>query len=398
MRIDVDSDLRTIHPGTTAISIYCPFKLLNRVLLAAVLVAPQLSAQVFYPKRVLSSASAGYLESRVKGDWFRGSGVIARDPKLVYSCCHLFYENGVWATEYKFYPAFDGRELPESGAGISPRGFHYFRNYSENADVYRGDSEMAFAYDFTVLYGLEPFGPAVGWWRNGSAALGSSRFKRIVGYPEDIEFTGASGFTFQHATDWFRNRAWRTYGDYHSFNGVSTGGGTSGGPVFVQDDAANELLAGILVSGSATTAGVYALNDSSNSMASAALGLPKITRTFGNNEAVLLPDAGRTPVVRETTTSGFAENIMELKFSVAIATSRRGDLSVWLRSPGGRIRWISKPSASNARNLMIHNEVLTSNFRGDDSNGLWQLRMRDAKVKNRATFRNFSLVVTAIGE
>lgn len=324
--------------------------------------------------------------------------MIARDPKLVYSCCHLFYENGVWAAEYQFYPAFDGREPPESGTGISPRGFHYFRNYSENVDAYRGDSEMAFAYDFTVLYGLESFGPAVGWWQNGSAALSSSRFKRIVGYPEDIEFTGDPGFTFQHATPWFANRAWRTFGDYHSFDGVSTGGGNSGGPVFVQDDANNELLAGILVSGSATTAGVYALNDSSHSMASAALGLPKITRTFGNSEAVLLPDAGRTAVLRETVTSGFSENIMELKFSVAIATPRRGDLSVWLRSPGGRIRWINKPSASNARNLMISNEVLTTNFRGDASNGIWQLRMRDAKVKNRATFKNFSLAVTAIGE
>lgn len=398
MRDDISSVLQTIHPGTTAIFTIRPSKILYLACLAAGLAAPQASAQVFFPKRTLSSTSTGYLESRVRGVWFRGSGVIARDPKLVYSCGHLFYENGVWATAYEFYPAYDGREAPEAGSGMSPRGFHYFRNYSDNVDAYRGDSEMAFAYDFTVLYGLEPFGPAVGWWQNGSAALTSNRFKRIVGYPEDLEFTGDPGFTFQHATDWFRNKAWRTYGDYHSFDRVSTGGGTSGGPVFVQDDSNNELLAGILVSGSATTAGVYALNDSSHSMASAALGLPTITRTFGNYDATSLPDAGRIPVVRETTTSGFSENIMDLKFSVSIATPRRGDLSVWLRSPGGRIRWINKPSTSNASNLMIRNEVLTRNFRGDASNGVWQLRMRDAKSSNRAAFKNFSLTVTAIGE
>lgn len=351
------------------------------------------------PKPELYDTSTGYLESRVRGVWYRGSGVIARDPKLVYSCCHLFYENGVWATEYEFYPGYHGPNPPATGGGISPRGFHYFSNYAARADASNGESEMSFASDFTVLFGLEPFGPAVAWWRDGAAALTSSRAKRIVGYPEEIEFSRAPGFSYQHATDWFRKSAWQTYGDYFSFDGVSTGGGNSGGPIFVEDDAANpKSLAGILVSGSASTAGVYALNPSSNSMASAALGIESVTRIFGNSESVRIADGGATPVLRETTVSGFAEEITDLKFSVSITTPRRGDLKVWLRSPSGRIRWISKPSANEVGNLTIRNEVLTRNFRGDAPNGVWSLRIRDTKQVNRATFNNFSLAITAVGE
>ena len=382
----------------TTISTKHPFQTLGLTCLAA-LATPLVSAQVVIPKRGLTDTSTGYLESRVNGVWFRGSGVIARDPKLVFSCCHLFYENGVWATEYEFYPAYDGRDAPQSGSGISPRGFHYFSNYPSSANPTNGSSPTSFASDFTILYATEPFGPAVGWWRDGAAALTSPRAKRIVGYPEEIEFTRAPGFTYQHATDPFARRAWQTLDDYYSFDGVSTGGGSSGGPVFVQDDAGNPTsLAGILVSGSETTAGVYALNPSSNAMASSALGFASITRTFGNSESVRLADGGPTTALRETTVSGFAEEITELKFSVSISTPRRGDLKVWLRSPSGRIRWINKPSASDVGSLVIRNEILTRSFRGDAPNGVWQLRMRDTKQKNRATFNNFSLAITAVGE
>jgi hypothetical protein len=352
---------------------------------------------VVYPKRGLFDQSTGFLESYVAGDWYRGSGVVARDPKLIYSCGHLFYDNGVWATDYLFYRAYHDSSYPDPADAAAPRGFRYFTSYSDNANVYGPDSARSFAYDFTVFYGANSFGPAVGWWPDAGAILRSDRPKRIAGYPTRIEYTGEPGQSYQYATDWFNNTASRVNGAYHSFNRVSTGGGTSGGPVFVWDAASSDYhLGGILVSGSTTTAGVYALNEASNSMASAALGIEGVARTFSNDQAVRLPDAGRT-VTRSTTASGFSETISGLKFSLSVSTPRRGDLDIYLRSPSGRIRWVNKRSANGNSNIEINQANYTAAFRGLAANGVWQLKMRDVVPRNRAKFHRFSVSITANG-
>ena len=363
------------------------------------LTAPHASAEVYYSKRGLFDQSTGYVESLVGGEWYRGSGVIARDPKLIYSCGHVLYENGVWATDYLFYRAYNSRYTPDASTGVSPRGFRYFSNYSDNADTYGPNSARAFAYDFTVFYGTEPFGEAVGWWQDGGAALRSDQLKQIVGYPTSVEYTGERGYCYQYGTDWFTNKAAQTRDAYHTFNNVSTGGGNSGGPVFVKDaGGTGYFLGGILVSGSYSTAGVYALNDSSNSMASAALGIKEVTLTFANTSSVMLPDASSTYVTRKATASGFTDNITGLKFSTSITTPRRGDLDVYLKSPSGRIRWIHKASTETADNIVIKDADYSTKFRGYAANGEWKLRMRDVTARNRATFNSFSVSVSAPGE
>jgi Proprotein convertase P-domain len=356
------------------------------------------SAAVYYSKRLLFDHSTGYMESYVGRDWYRGSAVVARDSRLIYSCGHLFFDNGVWATDYEFYRAYNSNSPPDPANGASPRGFRYFTSYADNANAYGGDSSRAFAYDFTVFYGPNSFGPAVGYWADGGAVLRSSRQKRIVGYPANIEYTGASGRSYQYATDWFTNRGYSIRDAYHGFDKVSTGEGNSGGPVFVMNAAGDAyFLGGILVSGSYDTAGVYALNASSNSMASAALGLKSVTATFSNTDSILLPDAGTSYSTRTTTASGFSENITGLKCSVSITTPRSGDLNVYLKSPSGRVRWVHKASTSTADNLVVNQADYTTTFRGYAANGVWQLRMRDTLANNQATFNQFSVTVTAPG-
>ncbi|MES2920472.1 MAG: proprotein convertase P-domain-containing protein [Verrucomicrobiota bacterium] len=353
----------------------------------------------YYIQRAHVDSSTGYLESYVDRDWYRGSGVVARDSRLIYSCGHLFYENGVWATDYEFYRNYSNYYPPEPGTGSKPRGFHYFTNYSDNVNFYGGDSSRAFAYDFTVFYGPDSFGPAAGHWADGGAVLRSSREKRIVGYPATIEHTGARGYSYQYATDWFPLRAYQIRAAYHGFDDVSTGEGTSGGPVFVRDTTSDDYsLAGILVSGSYNTAGVYALNSSSNAMASAALGLQSVTQTFSNTSAFQLPDADSGFSTRKTTASGFADTVTGLKFSLSMTTPRRGDLDVYLRSPSGRIRWVNKASSNTADNLVVNEANYSSTFRGYAANGVWQVKMRDSRVRNRAAFHQFSVSVTAYAE
>lgn len=394
MRLDNCPAFQTFYPELS-ISMHLPFR---AGFLAALLILPesQGAATVYYPKRLLFDSSTGYMDSYVGKSWYRGSAVVARDSRLIYSCGHLFFDNGVWATDYEFYRGYDGYYSPDPKKGASPRGFRYFTSYADNVNAYGGDSSRTFAYDFTVFYGPDSFGPAVECWTDGGAALRSDQEKRIVGYPARIEYTGASGRSYQHATDWFTLRGYSIRGAYHGFDNASTGEGNSGGPVFVMNAAGDAYsLGGILVSGSYDTAGVYALNDSSDSMASAALGIRSVSGTFRNTDSLRLPDAGTSYSTRATTASGFSGNLTGLKFSTRITTPRRGDLNVYLKSPTGRIRWIYKASTSTADNLVVNQADYAATFRGYAANGVWQLKMRDTRATNRATFDQFSVTVTA---
>lgn len=354
--------------------------------------------QVAYSKIGYFDESTGYIQSEVNGGWFRGSGVVTRDSKLIYSCGHVFYEDGIWATDHVFHRAYHSRDTPYQENGASPRGFRYFSAYSTNVDAYGTASSQAYTYDFTILYG-DGFGPAVGWWDNGAEALKSNRWKNIVGYPSVVDYTGEEGYGYQHNTDWFSNRSKSIRAPYHLFDGVSTGGGNSGGPVFVWDDATDKYyLGGILVSGEATVAGVYALNDSSQSMSDSALGLEPVTRTFSNTRATAIPDGKATYTTRSLQVSGFNGNVDQLRFSIAIKTARRGDLDVYLRSPSGRIQWVSKKSGSRASGLRLNNTNYSATFKGAAANGNWQLRVRDSVRGNRARLNQFSITVTGLAE
>ena len=361
------------------------------------ILAARAEAQVVYPKRALVDLSTGYLESYVAGDWYTGSGVIARDSRLVYSCGHLFYEDGVWATDYLFYPGYNDSSSPDPSRGIAPRGFRYFTSYANNVKVYGSSSSRAFAYDFTVFYRSSPFGTAIATAADGRAALVSDELKRIVGYPSSIDFTRARGYSYQHATDWFTNQAYPLRGSYYGFDGVSTGPGNSGGPVFVQDTGAETYsLAGILVSGSYSTAGAYALDAAAEAMANSALGASgSVQQVYRNTSSRRLPDAARGYVNRRVDAAGFTGNISDLTFNMKITTPRRGDLDVYLQSPSGRIRWINKKSRNNNRNLVVKKADYSANFRGLAANGPWRLKMRDSVRKNRAVFEQFSISINA---
>ncbi|NJM36618.1 MAG: hypothetical protein HC845_01385 [Akkermansiaceae bacterium] len=143
-------------------------------------------AQQIYPIPGLVDESTGYLEAIVGGQsFFRGSGIVARDPKLIYSCAHLFYEDGKWATGYLFYRAWHSDTYPNDDQGVAPRGLRYFTSYSENANSEGPNDEKTFAVDFSVLYGNSEFGPAKATSPDAGASIRSSTSKRIIGYPQN---------------------------------------------------------------------------------------------------------------------------------------------------------------------------------------------------------------------
>lgn len=350
--------------------------------------------QVYYPLPGLVDESTGFMESYVAGGWYRGSAVIARDPKLLYSCAHLFYESGKWATDYYFHRAYYGKDYPRRRDGVSPRGLLNFTSYSSGVKAHGSSSKQAFASDFTILYGNSGFGPAVGWWPLGSPVLRSANLKRVIGYPAKIDYTGKSGRSYQHATEWFNYAARREYGAYHGFDNVSTGPGNSGGPVFVQDEETGlDYLAGILVSGARKSAGVVALNDSTDAMADSALAEADTAVSMSNSAPFELADASGSFASVPLESAGSSGSVKQLKLSLSVKTARPGDLEIYLKSPGGRMRWIARHPGGSAADLTITGADYSDTFRGCAEAGTWEVRLRDVAAGVSATFESCSLEI-----
>lgn len=351
---------------------------------------------VVYPRPGLANASTGLVESFVAGGWYRGSGVVARDPRLIYSCAHVFHDRGRWATDYRFYRGYHGRAEPAPWQGSSPRGLFYFTSYARAVRLAGSDSNRAFAADFTIMYGNRSFGPAARALVDGVPLLRSARAKRIVGYPSEIDFTGADGFNYQHATPWFSKRAWQLFGAFHDFIGVSTGAGNSGGSVFVRDGAGGQALAGILVSGSYDTAGVVALDPAKNVLATRALGEQGRTRVFANSKAGSLPDGDGRFLIREIEVAGIPGSISELRLDLSVRAAPETDVEAYLRSPDGRVRWVAKKGTVDPGGVVLDSADFTVDFSGQSANGTWSLWIRDAKPGFPTVFENAALRITAL--
>lgn len=365
-----------------------------RWVVALALLPALATARVYYSKPQLANGSTGLFESEVDGYWYRGSGVVARDSRLIFSCAHVFFDSGVWATDYLFHRQWHAQSYPAAGKGVTPRGFHYFTSYSDAAATVGDESNRAFASDFTVFFGNSSFGPAMPVWPDGGLAVRSQRSKQIVGYPSDIDFTGVAGFCFQHSTGAFNTSAYRILGAYHEFDDVSTGPGNSGGPIFVRDDLGEEKLAGVLVSGWNRLAGVRTLDLASHTISGYALGLKDRTIPFANASRSLLPDGAY--VSKAVTVSGFEGTLSSIRLHLSATTANRGALDVYLRSPSGKIRWIMKRSADTRDNVTIRGMDLSNSFSGVNPNGVWRLFLRDAAGGGRCYFDNCTLVVSAL--
>ena len=352
--------------------------------------SPAASAQgVIHPVPRHVNNSVGLLD----WDVWRGSGCVAWDPRLVFSCAHVLYENGWAEGNYTFYPGNHTGSFPTSG-GVAMRGFRHFTDYASYAQAGGGATEEAFDLDFIILYNNTDVADSTGAWYDGGAQLRSRAWKMIAGYPETVDYTGAKGFYYQHSTDLFTKPAYQDYNSYHGFDGVSTGGGNSGGPVFVYDSKEKPVLAGILVSGTEDSAGVRALDSDTKAMAEAAVEGSSTVVTVWNRSPLSLPDGIKRWSTRSVQVSGLPSRLSTLKFSLRILTTYRGDLDVYLKSPSGKIRWVSKRQGKGADNLVVNGADYMTNFSGNP-NGTWTLYMRDAAKGDVAKFKDFTLAVGA---
>lgn len=329
-----------------------------------------------------------------------GSGAVAYDPRLIYSCAHVVYDRGRWASSFRFSRAYHSEQRPRSSAYVTARGFRYFSRYAGT------DRDADFALDFIIAYGTASanFGPALPVLTNADADLMSSASKMILGYPGEIDYTGELGSYHQRRTGPFTRAFSRAFKAYYEITQVSTGPGNSGGPVLVLKNDTYHL-AGVLVSGATNMAGIYALNPSTETMASEALvaagannpspdpGTPTKQVVVANERSAFLPD-GRGSLRRTLPVRRQGKVTTSTTLDLEIEAEYQGDLEIWLRSPRGRVHWVTEPNGDNdAQDFTLQAEDLTPIFSDFNPNGVWTLFMADRYVQDRARFVRAALTI-----
>ena len=365
-----------------------------------------------------ASQSTGIVVSKIGTGYYRGSGAVARHGQLIYSCGHMIASNGVWASELYFLRAWNSSSLPALSQMKAVRG------YKKYADYQGPTGNLAFSQDFIVGYdATDTFGTPLPTYVDGaSKLLTAGTSKLIVGYPAKIDYTGAAGGAFQYYTGAFTAAMYSVYPTYLNISGVSTGGGNSGGPVFVADNG-TQKIAGVLISGATNAAGVYALTATAETMAQSALSAIGVTGTAAATPSA--PTAPTTPTAPAPTApssvtlsySGkyaipdgntaysllnlpvtrLSGTVKTVTLSLNITAKVSGDLDVFLRSPNGRVAIIRQNSAANkTSNVVLTNANLTTTFAGSACLGTWGLFMRDVVKGNPSTFNSTALTITKL--
>jgi V8-like Glu-specific endopeptidase len=261
-------------------------------------------SQVLIPQRVGNDviveapyASTGILETRFGRSSFRGSGTIARDPRLIFTAAHVSFDRGRWADEISIAIAWNGGSDAPLGRYQRMRGYRFFSSYATNVAQYGDESDEAFNTDFLVGFTTQYLGNAVGVRSDGAGYLANGLIQKfILGYPAERDRDGVNGYYYMHRTGPFNTVFTQLLDAYYYVQNVSTGSGNSGGPVF-ETSSGSAVLAGILISGTEFTAGVYAIDPpalkvSSNALSALNSAPPAATPTPGSR----MPGAGSSLV------------------------------------------------------------------------------------------------------
>ena len=365
-----------------------------------------------------ASQSTGIVVSKIGTGYYRGSGAVARHGQLIYSCGHMIASNGVWASELYFLRAWNSSSIPALSQMKAVRGYKKYADYQGPAGA------LEFSKDFIVGYdATNTFGTPLNTFLDGATPLRTAgTTKLIAGYPAKIDYTGAAGGAFQYYTGSFTAPMYSVYPTYLNISGVSTGGGNSGGPVFVSDNGTLKI-AGVLISGATNAAGVYALTSVAESMAQSAMSAIGVTSTtaatpptpttptapapsappapssvtlsYSGNYAI--PDGNTAYSLLNLPVTRLSGTVKTVTLSLNITTKAAGNLDVFLRSPNGRVAIIRQNSPTNkTANVVLTNTSLTTTFAGSACTGTWGLFMRDVVKGNPSTFNSTALTITKL--
>jgi len=193
--------------------------------------------------------------------------------------------------------------------------------------------------------------------------------------------------------------------NYLGLDGVETGAGNSGGPVWVWDGE-DWAFAGVLVSGleesldGGSSIGVCALNSGAWGVITSALRKTKtagllLNRTFSlGGVPAAIPD--QASFSRTFSASGLVGVIQGVKLSLAVTHPRQGDLIITLRSPSGKTVTLLSAVAKNksSRANVTWSRRAISGFANLPAHGTWTLTVRDAYPQHTGSVQSGSLEIT----
>jgi V8-like Glu-specific endopeptidase len=340
-----------------------------------------------------------------------GSGSVAVHPKLVLGCAHMNYgDNGAWlpARAIRWFWKWNQGNYPEYSDGMILTGYYYFSSYKTNVRKYGMDDSLTFQFDFVANYSATQNtagGYAGGWVEDGKQYLTTGGFNKLIsGYPAGRYNEGDPNEHRMHSTEFSDNMdvSWE---NYLGLDGVETGPGNSGGPVWVWRNG-EWAFAGVLVSGTEylynqwSSIGVCSLNKQGWGLITSAL---RRTGSTGDllkktvpleNVPVAIPD--QSSVSCTFTVSGLVGVIQGVKLNLAINHARQGDLAVTLRSPSGKtvtlLSAVVKKKSSRINLILSSKKV--SGFTNLSPNGVWTLTVRDSYQRDVGSLQSGSLEIT----
>jgi len=337
-------------------------------------------------------SSTGLIQSTFGRTRYSGSGAVASDPRLIYSCAHLFADIGVWASQVTFARRFSSRTKPSKKNLVTARGYRILSGYAPNYFDYQ------FELDFAIVYGglNTNFGPPLSKHPKLHEGLESDLNKLVLGYPSYRDIDYASGFYYLHRTGPFNTPFVNQWDTYYEVEGVSTGPGNSGGPALVANGN-SYALSGILVSGAYNLAGAFGLNSESEASEIAVLGdLRQGVPIRVSKPSMNLRDGSKSYNKIPYIISGRAA-VGKVLLDLNITTSNSNQIDAYLRSPAGRTKVIAKRSPGiGAPNINLAKENISAPFLYTKATGKWTLFVRDSVKGSPSKVESSALEVSTL--
>lgn len=351
-----------------------------------------------------------------------GSGVVAQDPRLLFTCAHLLYYKGRWAELVAFRRSWNSEYAPDDSPTVFARGFYYFSSYKANKKrLYDYDIDFAVAF----AKAGETFGPAALGLNAGSGGdpdgLGNltskSTSKMILGYPFyffDADANFKSAHLYMHQTGAFTGAGpnndafYPIFSTFYGINYVSSGPGHGGAPLLVQKDA-DWRVAGIVVNGAYDGTGIAVIDSYAKSVANAALaaaaadipdtaGSSTFTAAAKLKKPLVLPDGGTKFTTLKIAFSRIPGWVTKVLLDLNITADKRGDLEVSVRSPAGRVYLVANPDPTvSGTDLVLNGHDISGAFSRSKPNGKWEVFVRDAATNgSRAQVNSAALQLTGL--
>lgn len=355
----------------------------------------------------------------VIGDGVRGSGFVAWNKRAFFTAAHVVSTVGetslTWDEPPIWFPTANSGTIGELDLEtmVLSRGYYRFKSYQSLAETQGSITNGAFSRDAVLAFAFEdliPGTPAV-LNTNGYRDIRNNVTTMITGYPAENAYTGEdiAGY-YMHQTGPGITPYKPDFGKAFISSLVTTGGGNSGGPLWVQKGS-SWVASGILVGGRPSESIVYAFSPEVNALTRSVAPIVKTTPAAPVSVAGVTASSYFFPMTRPKKIPDGVQRYTDFRFNVArfeegtkvtkvhlsldITTDHQGDLFIILQGPGGSGVIVHNEEGGGTHNLVLDDEDFTDAFEGVYPNGPWMVRVQDRLKGDIATVNKIVLEIGA---